>query len=136
MPQAAQEHREQQISVGLTFSVAITSQRDVEVVTQPGAQADVPAAPEVLQAGREVRLAEIDHEVEAHELRAAPRDVAVAAEIAVDLPGEGIGANRDDRQARLSEMTRERRIGQQAQLSATTHFRNKPKRISMMPSKK
>src|SRR4051812_44475608 len=96
VPEAANHHRQQEVAVCLALTVPVAAKRDVEIVAQPGAQADVPAAPEVLQARRQVRLAEIDHEVEAEELGAAAGDVAVAAEVAVDLPGERVGADGDD----------------------------------------
>ena len=56
----------------------------------------MPAAPEVLKTGREVRLTEVDHEVEAKQLGAASGDVAVAAEVSVDLEGEGVSAEQGD----------------------------------------
>ena len=90
VPQAAQEHGDQEIAVSLCLAVAIAAQRNVEIIAEPRAQADVPAPPEILQARGEIRLAEVDHEVEAQQLRAAAGDIAVAAEVAVDLPGECI----------------------------------------------
>src|SRR5690606_22181186 len=42
VPQAAEHHREHQIRVGPTRTEAIASQRDVQVVAQPGRERDVP----------------------------------------------------------------------------------------------
>ena len=73
----------------------------------------MPPAPELLQAARQIGLPEIDHEMEAHQLRRAARDVAVTAEVAVNLPCEGICAEGQHRQPRLSELAAERGIGDQ-----------------------
>src|SRR5207237_7724010 len=82
VPQPAQDHGQQKIPISLPLAVPVAAERDVEVIAQPRAEADVPAAPEALQARGEVRLAKIDHEVEAEELRASARDIDVYSEIA------------------------------------------------------
>ena len=64
MPQTGKDHGYKKISGGFPLAEAAAAQRSVKVVAQPGTQADVPAAPEVLQAVREEGLAEIDHEME------------------------------------------------------------------------
>ena len=56
----------------------------------------MPTSPEVLKAGCEVRLTEVDHKVESKQLGAAAGDVAVAAEVSVDLEGEGVGSEHGD----------------------------------------
>ena len=103
VPEAAEQHRRQQVAVGLTFAETIAAERNVQVVAEPRAQADVPAAPEALQTRRQVRLPEVHHEVKAEELRAAARDIAVAAEVTVDLPGEGVRADEGARDVWLAE---------------------------------
>src|SRR4051794_37364266 len=47
MPQAAEQHRHHQVEIGAACSATVAAERDVEVIAQPGAEADVPAAPEV-----------------------------------------------------------------------------------------
>ena len=94
----------------------------------------MPAAPEILEAGGEVRLAEVDHEVEAEQLSAAAGDVAVAAEIPVDLEGEGVGAEQGD-PAAAAHVPSKAALASWAQLSAMTHLRKSPERMSMQPSK-
>jgi hypothetical protein len=62
----------------------------------------MPPAPEVLQARREIRLAEVDHEMEAEQLCVPAADVAVPAEVAVDLPGKRVRADQHHREIRRS----------------------------------
>ena len=50
----------------------------------------MPAPPEILQACRKIGLAEIDHKVKSQQLSSPAGDVAVAAEIPVNLPGKGV----------------------------------------------
>src|SRR5207249_10303617 len=61
----------------------------------------------------QVRLAEIHHEMESEQLSAAARNVAVAAEVAVDLPGKRVRPDRDGGQIRRSQPAGERRVGQE-----------------------
>src|SRR5689334_12908514 len=67
----------------------------------------MPAAPEVLNTLREIRLPEVDHEVKSHELRAATRDAAVAAKVSIYLPRKCIHAKQRHRQTRLAERSSE-----------------------------
>src|SRR6267142_1185808 len=104
VPQTAEKHGQHQIDVGALLAKAITTEADVKVVAKPSTEADVPAPPEVLQTLRKVRLAKVDHEMEAHELRAAAGDTAVAAEITVNLPGKGVGPEEDGEGVRRAEV--------------------------------
>ena len=72
--------------------MSASAQRNVQVIAEPGAQADMPTAPEFLETIREERLAEIDHKMEAQQLCAAARDVAVTAEVPVNLPSKRVGS--------------------------------------------
>ena len=89
VPESAQEHGEEQVAVGSPGAVAAPAEGNVEVVAKPGRQADVPATPEVGDAGGEVGMLEVVHEGEAHDPGHPARDVGVAREVAVDLEGEG-----------------------------------------------
>src|SRR5262249_16789513 len=113
VPQPAEQHGEKQIAIGATAALRVTSEGNIEIVAQPSAQADVPASPEVLEALREIRLAEVDHEMEAAQLRGPAGDVAVAAEVAVDLPGERVRSDEHDRQAARPEVAVEGGIREQ-----------------------
>ena len=68
--------------------MATPAQRDVDVIAKPGRKTDVPARPEIAEAGREIGMVEIQHQPQAHHPRDAAGHVGIAAEIAVDLPGE------------------------------------------------
>src|SRR5690348_8996386 len=73
----------------------------------------MPSAPEVAQGSGEVGLTEIDHEMESQQLRAASGNVAITAEVAIDLPGKCIGSNGREEQVRLTEAAGEHGIRQQ-----------------------
>src|SRR5579864_146896 len=70
----------------------------------------MPAAPEILNAVRKIGLAEIHHEMETQQLRAPPGNIAVAAEVAVNLPGECIHPQQSDGQTRSPERSAKGRI--------------------------
>src|SRR5271170_3703492 len=103
MPQAAEQHGQQEVAIGLAFSVSIPAQWNVQIIAEPGAQTDVPAPPEILNAVGQVRLAEIHHKMKAHELGASPGNAAVTAEVAINLPSEGIRSQRQHGEARPAE---------------------------------
>src|SRR5579862_6111515 len=103
MPKTAKQHGEHQVAVRAYLSQTIAAERDIEIVAQPRAQANVPATPEVLQIFGEIGLAEIDHEMESLELRASARNTAVAAEVSVDLPREGVGPEEENHQIRAAK---------------------------------
>src|SRR5712664_4770242 len=90
MPETGENHGNEEISGGFPLATRTSAQRNVQVIAKPGAQADVPAAPEILKTIGEEGLPEIDHKVEAQQLSASARDIAVTAEISIDLPGEGV----------------------------------------------
>src|SRR5260370_40507717 len=110
VPKPTQQHGQHQILIGVEMAMPASTKRDIEVIPQPTAKADVPAAPKVLQARGKVRLAEVDHEMKPQQLRAAPGDAAVAAKIAIDLPGKPVHGPPCHRHARLTKLATERRI--------------------------
>jgi hypothetical protein len=55
MPQAAQQHRQQQIAIGLEFPVTIAAEWDIQIIAKPGTQTDVPTPPEVSIASSRIR---------------------------------------------------------------------------------
>src|SRR5690606_37418766 len=65
VPQTAQEHGEEQVAVSLESAATVAAQADVQVVPQPGGQADVPAPTELGDGLADVRLVEVLHEAEA-----------------------------------------------------------------------
>src|SRR5260370_21081798 len=104
MPKPCQYHGRQEVQRGFPFPARTATQRDVQVIAKPGAQTDVPAPPEILESVRQERLPEIDHEMESHQLSAASRDIAIAAEISVHLPRERIRSDQHNPQGWLSEL--------------------------------
>src|SRR5690606_2583166 len=92
VPQAAEQHGQEQVAVGLEGAAAVASQADVQVVAQPGGQADVPAPPELGDRLADVGLVEVLHEAEAHHQTQADGHAAVAGEVEVQLRGVGHGA--------------------------------------------
>src|SRR5438105_9450758 len=88
VPQAAEEHRRQQVDAlaGKAFPVAAKG-TDIEIIAQPAGQADVPAAPEILERPRAIGLVEIDRKTVTQQGRNSDRHVAIGGEIAVDLHG-------------------------------------------------
>src|ERR1700739_2028703 len=112
-PQAAQQHRQKKIPVSLTLSIPVSAQRYVEVVAQPRAKAHMPAPPKILNAVSKIRLAEIHHEMEAEQLGASPRDIAITAEVAINLPCERIHPQHGDRQTRPPESSTKGGVGDQ-----------------------
>ena len=93
-------------------ALARAAERDVDVVAEPGGERDVPAAPEILRPARQVRVVEVDHQLEAEPSRRAARDVAVGREVRVDLDREGEDARPQDLEGRRLE--REDLVGDQA----------------------
>src|SRR5262245_41350130 len=89
VPEAAEHHGQEQVAVGEEFAAAASTQGNVEVVAEPGRKADMPAAPEILGAGGEVREVEVQRNLEAEAFGDASGHVGVAGEIAVDLEREG-----------------------------------------------
>src|SRR5436309_9407476 len=102
MPQTSQQHGQKQVAISLIALFCATAQRDVQVVAKPGAQADVPSTPKLSHGGCQVGLAEVDHEVKSEQLSTAAGDVAVSAEVAIDLPCESIGSQRECTQVGLA----------------------------------
>ena len=107
VPETGENHGDEQIARGFPLAMRASAERDVQVIAKPGAQADVPAAPEILKTIGEEGLAEIDHEVEAEQLSAAARDVAVTAEISINLPGECVGPKKYKPEVRGAELPAE-----------------------------
>ena len=112
------------------------AERDVQVVAQPGRQADVPAPPELLEVGAAVRRAEVLRQREAEHLRRADRDVGVRREVEVDLRTRRrrrrpATSSDENRSGRLEDAIDDRTS---ASVSAIAIFLNRPITIRNMPS--
>ena len=88
VPDARDDHRDEHIDVSAQRAMAAAAQREVDVILEPGGQADVPAVPEIAQARGRVGVVEVQHHPEAHQQGDAAGHVGVAAEVEVDLPAE------------------------------------------------
>src|SRR5437879_7150733 len=112
MPKPREDHGRQKVHGGFPLPAGAAAQRNVQVIAKPGAQTNVPAPPEILEPLRQKWLAEIDHEMEAHQLSAAACDIAIPAEISVHLPRKRICSDQNHPEVRLSELAAKGRIRQ------------------------
>lgn len=87
VPQAAEEHGEDEVCVGAGRASSISAEGDVEVVSEPRGKGDVPAAPEVGDGGGSVGGIEVFCEDEPEHQSESDGHVGIAAEVEVDLHG-------------------------------------------------
>ena len=85
VPEAAQQEHQGLIQRLACLALAVSAQRDVEVIPEPGGQGDVPAPPEVRNGGSYVGVPEVLRRLKAKHAAQADGHVAVAREIKVDL---------------------------------------------------
>src|SRR3954468_19151472 len=95
----------------------------------------MPAAPEILNALREIRLPEVDHEVKSHELRTATGDAAVAAKVSIYLPRKCIHAKQGHRQTRFAERSSKGRVGDEGTVIGNYAFSKQPFENQQQPGK-
>src|SRR2546430_12818340 len=81
VPDAGNEEGQKQIPVHVEGAVFVSSERNIDIVPEPGRKADVPARPEIAQPGGEVGIVEVQNQMKAHELGDAAGHVRVAAEV-------------------------------------------------------
>ncbi len=77
------------------FGDAIAAKRDVEIVTEPRGQGDMPPFPEVWYRGREVWEIEVVTKVDTEEFRGPSGDIGIAGEVGIDLDGEEDGGDHE-----------------------------------------
>lgn len=92
VPEAAHQKDYEGVADAHHQGAAAASQRDVEVIAEPGGEGDVPPPPELCDVAREVGVGEVAHQVDAEEAGGTDGDVGVAGEVAVDLKGEEEGS--------------------------------------------
>ena len=95
VPEAAEQHGGHEVALGAGRAPAVAAEGNVEVIAEPGGEADVPAFPEIARVDGEIGVAEIEHEPEAEHQGQAAGHVGIAGEVAIDLEGEGIDAEQD-----------------------------------------
>ena len=89
VPQAADQKGQKQIQISTDSTLAVSTQRAVDIGAQRPAEGDVPPAPEYGNALRAVRRPEILGDIDVEHLSQTNGHVRIAAEIKINL--EGIG---------------------------------------------
>src|SRR5581483_194561 len=100
-PDSGNHHGDEHVEVSSQNTITAASQGEVEIILEPRRQTDMPAVPEIAEAGGSVRIVEIQHQMKAHDLGDAAGHVGVATEIKIDLPAEG---DRRQQQGRSLEL--------------------------------
>ena len=90
VPEAAQEHHDEEVDVSAHRAAAVAAEGEVEVLAQPGAERDVPAPPELGQVTGEIRMVEVQRELVTEQAGQPHRDEGVAGEIGVNLARVGV----------------------------------------------
>lgn len=85
VPQPAEQHGEHVIFVGAEFALAVSAERDVEVIAQPRRKRDMPARPEFTETPGEIRRSEVLREMVAHHPSQPDGDVRIPRKVAVNL---------------------------------------------------
>ena len=88
MPETGQEPDDEHVPELFQLAVAVAAERDVDIITEPGAERDVPAAPEVGDRDRTERIVEVLEVVEAEHAAHTDRHVTIGAEVEVELERE------------------------------------------------
>ena len=92
MPESGQEPDDEHVPKLLSLSVAVAAERDVDIITEPGAERDVPTTPEIGDGDRGERIVEVLEVVEAEHAAHTDRHVTVGAEVEVELEREAEAA--------------------------------------------
>ena len=87
VPQSAKQHGDYEVNVLPYLALSIASERDVNIVTYPCRQRNVPPSPEVSNAVTFVRGIEVHREVETQQQCNTNGHIAIPAEVAVNLHG-------------------------------------------------
>ena len=87
VPQARERPDHQDVQHPPAPPDPVAAQRDVDIVPEPGGQADVPAPPELGDGAREVGIVEVLQKVEPKDPAQADGHVRVAGEVEINLQG-------------------------------------------------
>src|SRR5262249_11185435 len=87
VPETAEKKDGDQVDIRAAGRATAATQRHVEIITEPGGQRHVPAAPKPLDGVRDVGPSEVLGEPEAEHPAQPDRHVRVAGEVEVDLQG-------------------------------------------------
>ena len=90
MPQAAQEHGNDEIGILADFPLPVASQRNIKVIAQPAGKRNMPPPPKFRNGSGLIRGIEIDIEMEAQQQGNADSHITVTGEVAINLQGIAI----------------------------------------------
>ena len=90
MPQAAQEHGNDEIGILANFPLPVASQRNIKVIAQPAGKRNMPPPPKFRNGSGLIRRIEIDIEMEAQQQGNADSHITVTGEVAINLQGIAI----------------------------------------------
>ena len=90
MPQSAQEHRDNQVDILAHLTLTVATHRDIDIVTNPRRQRDMPATPEIGDTLRTVRGVEVHGKTEAQQQGNTDSHITITGEVAIDLKGIAI----------------------------------------------
>mgnify|MGYP007098451509 FL=1 len=90
MPQAAQEHGNDEIGILANFPLPVASQRNIKVIAQPAGKRNMPPPPKFRNGSGLIRGIEIDIEMEAQQQGNADSHITVTGEVAINLQGIAI----------------------------------------------
>ena len=85
VPEPGREPDDQQIEDHAPAAAAAAAEREIQIVAEPRAERDVPPAPELRHAQREIRAAEVLRQVEAEHPADADGHERVAPEVKIEL---------------------------------------------------
>lgn len=92
MPQATHQKYDKGIADDFGFGGAATSQGNVDIVTKPGGERNMPATPELGYVTAEIRHIEVAHQLNAKQFGTTYRYIGIAGKITIYLKGEENGS--------------------------------------------
>ena len=92
MPQAAEQEDHNGIADVENTTAAATSQSEIDIIPEPCGERDVPATPEIRDAGCQIGIVEVTREANAEEPCCSDGDIAVAGEVGIYLERENEGS--------------------------------------------
>ena len=91
MPESAEKENDERVADDLGLCTSASAQGNVNVISEPGGEGDVPASPELGDVPAEIRNVEVSHQLDSEEFGRTDGDIRVSGEIPVNLEGEQHG---------------------------------------------
>ena len=127
MPQAPEQHDDDQVGIRAQFTTAVASKGYIEILFQPSGERDVPAPPELGDRAGDVGEVEVHRQLVTEEPSQPHGDQRIAGKVCKNLEGKCI-QHEEERHARL---THEFRIMKPCrglpQIISHHHLEEKPK---------